>query len=639
VGPERANQIEGRGYVSFPRTLPARSTTVIPDPVRARLDALAVNAFRIVFGLMLLQHGAQKLFAVLGREEPVQLMSQMGLAGVLEFWGGLLVVVGLFARPVAFLLSGMMAWAYFQAHFRVEFPDGWIPILNRGEMAVLYCFAFFLIAFHGGGSFSLDGWLARRKMGVVAPALVAALALSLAVSACGGGAPPRYDLVVANGRVMDPESGLDAARNVGIRGGKIEAVSEEPLEGARVVDATGHVVAPGFIDLHEHGQEEESYAMMVRDGVTSAFELEVGTGDVPAWYAAREGGQLVNYGVAVGHIPARMRVLGDPSTGLLPAGVGGTGAATEEQIERMEEILREGLRQGAVAVGLGSAYTPGGDMAEIERMFRVAGEAGASSHIHIRGGVVGLDSTIAAARSAGGPLHVVHVNSVANDAIDTFFVRIQAARDAGQDVTTEAYPYGAGMTSIQSALFDDWESWPEERYGLHQLVSTGERLTRETFAKARAEGGMVIIHGRSEEQTRAAIVHPLSLIASDGVVENGRGHPRTSGTFAKVLGKYVRDEHVVELMAALRRMTVEPARRLEARVPGMALKGRLRVGADADLTIFDPATVADRATYEDATIPSAGIPYVIVGGQLVVDGGSLTPARPGRAIRAPVSGN
>ena len=145
----------------------------------------------------------------------------------------------------------------------------------------------------------------------------------------------------------------------------------------------------------------------------------------------------------------------------------------------------------------------------------------------------------------------------------------------------------------------------------------------------------MIIPGRSEEQTRAAIVSPLTMIASDGFIENGRGHPRTSGTYAKVLGRYVRDEKALSLMDALRKMTVEPARRLEARVPMMAAKGRIKVGADADLAIFDPATVIDKSTYEDATIPSAGIPYVIVGGQVVVDAGQVAAARPGRAIRAP----
>ena len=191
------------------------------------------------------------------------------------------------------------------------------------------------------------------------------------------------------------------------------------------------------------------------------------------------------------------------------------------------------------------------------------------------------------------------------------------------------------MTEIQSALFDDWATWSDERIAQHQLVATGERLTRKTFAEARKTGGTVIIHGRSEQQTRAAIVSPLAMIASDGFIENGRGHPRTSGTYAKVLGRYVRDERVVTLMNALGRMTLEPARRLERRTPAMAKKGRVSVGADADLTIFDPATVIDRATYEDASIPSAGIPYVVVGGQVVVDRGQLTKARPGRAVRAP----
>jgi N-acyl-D-aspartate/D-glutamate deacylase len=467
--------------------------------------------------------------------------------------------------------------------------------------------------------------------------LVGAAIVAIVVVAASAKQPaPGYDLVIANGRVMDPESGLDAVRHVGIRGGTVAAISATPLTGARIIDAARHVVAPGFVDLHEHGQADESYRMMVRDGVTSAFELEVGTANVAAWYAAREGGQIVNYGVSIGHIQARMKVLEDPSKGLLPAGIGGSGTATAAQLAAMELILREGLAQGAVAMGFGSAYTPGAPMSEIERMFRVAAEGGVTAHIHMRGGLAGLNETIKAAAAAGAPLHIVHVNSSAGNQIDGFLAAIQEARGRGQDVTTEAYPYGAGMTEIQSAPFDDWATWTDERIAQHQLVATGERLTRKTFAEARKKGGTVITHGRSEQQTRAAIVSPLAMIASDGFIENGRGHPRTSGTYAKVLGRYVRDERVVTLMDALRRMTLEPARRLERRTPAMAKKGRVSVGADADLTIFDPATVIDQATYEDASIPSAGIPYVVVGGQVVVDRGQLTKARPGRAIRAPI---
>jgi len=454
------------------------------------------------------------------------------------------------------------------------------------------------------------------------------------LTACASQPSPTYDLVIANGRVMDPESGLDGVRHVGIRGGTIESISESPLAGTRVIDAANLVVAPGFIDLHEHGQSDEAYRMMVRDGVTSAFELEVGTNDVAAWYAAREGGQIVNYGVSVGHIPVRMKVLGDPGKGLLPAGIGGSGTASEAQMAEMEAMLRKGLAEGAVAMGFGSAYTPGAPISEIERMFKVAGAGGVSAHIHMRGGVPGLQETIKAAAAAHVPLHVVHVNSSADKDIDAFLTAIQGARDAGQDVTTEAYPYGAGMTEIQSALFDDWKTWPDERFALHQLVATGERLTRSTFEQARKAGGTVIIHGRSEEQTRKAIVSPLSMIASDGFIENGRGHPRTSGTYAKVLGRYVRDEGAVPMMEALRRMSLEPARRLERHTPTLSKKGRVRVGADADLTIFSAATVIDRATYENATIPSDGIPFVVIGGQLVVERGELTAARPGRAIRA-----
>ena len=458
----------------------------------------------------------------------------------------------------------------------------------------------------------------------------------LIVVACGRQEPADtpYDLVIANGRVIDPESGLDAVRSVAIREGRIVLILDGDVQGDRTIDATDLVVVPGFIDLHEHGQDEESYALMVRDGVTSAFELEIGTADVDAWYAEREGGQIVNYGVSIGHVPTRMAVLGDPSTALLPAGIGGFGGASEQQIEDMERRVRAGLDQGAVAVGFGSAYTPGAEMSEIARLFGVAGEYGAVSHIHMRGGLVGLDSTITAAREARARLHIVHANSSAGQAIGPFLDMIQSAQDSGQDVTTEAYPYGAGMTEIQSSLFDDWESWPDERFATHQLVSTGERATRETFARARAEGGTVIIHSRSEQLTRAAIASPLPMIASDGFIDQGRGHPRTSGTYSKVLGRYVRAAGLLSLPDAIRRMTLEPALRLQTRVPAMARKGRIAMAADADITIFDPGTVIDRSTYEDATIPAEGIPYVIIAGAVVVDGGAVTEARPGQAIRA-----
>ncbi len=464
----------------------------------------------------------------------------------------------------------------------------------------------------------------NRSIGLV-------LVLAGLASAC---AERGYDLVIEGGRVMDPESGTDAVLHVGVRDGRIEAISEAPLGGARTIAATGLVVAPGFVDLHEHGQTEEAYALMVADGVTTAFELEVGTGDVAAWYEEREGGQIVNYGVSVGHIPVRMALMDDPGD-FLPSGPGGDGIASEADIAEMAARIEEGLAQGAAAVGFGTAYTPGATMAEVETMFRVAAEYGASAHIHVRGGLAGLVETIETAARANVPLHVVHVNSSGGAQTAEFLRVIEQARAEGQDVTTEAYPYGAGMTRIESALFDDWQTWTDERFSDFQWVATGERLTRETFGRYRETGGSVIIHDRTEEMTLAAIESPLTMIASDGFIENGRGHPRTSGSYAKVLGRYVRDMGAVDLMDALRRMSLEPARRLAARVPAMNNKGRLRVGADADITVFDPETVIDRSTYMDATLTSEGMEYVLVNGVPVVDGGErVLDVRPGRAVRA-----
>ena len=454
---------------------------------------------------------------------------------------------------------------------------------------------------------------------------LAALVLAAGASACG----PTYDVVIEGGRVMDPESGLDAVRNIGIVDGRVEVISSELLEGARHIQAAGLVVAPGFVDLHRHAHNEQAYRLQVLDGVTTGLELEIGTADVEAWYASREGGQLVNYGVSMGHIGARAVAMGDPVTGL--GGVTTREPATEQQVAETERLIRQGLAQGAIGVGLGSAYTPGAPMAEIERMFAVAADAGVTAFIHMRGGLQGLDSTLAAARNVGAPLHIVHANSSGGGNIVRFLAMIEAAQSAGQDVTTEAYPYGASSTGIQSALFDNWESWEDDRFNRYQWVRTGERLTRETFGRYRAEGGTVIIHGRTEEMTLAAVTSPITMIASDAMAA---GHPRGAGTFAKVLGRYVREQGALELMDALRKMTIEPARRLEAWVPALRNKGRIRVGSDADITVFDPETVIDRATYIDGSIPSDGIEYVLVNGVLVVDGGEVVEGfRPGRAVR------
>jgi N-acyl-D-aspartate/D-glutamate deacylase len=444
-----------------------------------------------------------------------------------------------------------------------------------------------------------------------------------------------FDRVIVHGRVVDPESGLDAVRSVGVRNGKIAAISDGTLSGRETIDAAGLVVAPGFIDLHSHQQTDETYRCQVLDGVTTAFELEVGTADIDAWYRDREPGRAINYGVSVGHIPVRIAVMHDPST-FLPSGDAAHKVASPAEIAEMARRIDDGLRKGAVSMGLGPSYTAAATQWEVLEMIRVAGRHHASVHVHIRGGMAGLEEVIAGAAVTGAPLHIVHINSSGLAQTREMLQVISEAQSRGLDVTTEAYPYSAGMTEITSANYDGWEQWPAERFATLEWPSTGERLTRETFIKYRKIGGPVIGHSNTDEMVAVAIDSPLTAIASDGYMLNGIGHPRTSGTYSKVLGRFVREAGSLTLMDALRKMTLMPARRLEARVPAMRNKGRIRVGADADLTIFDAAHVIDRATYREPSLPPEGISHVIVNGVSVVRMGKFVAGvAPGRAVRAP----
>ena len=215
---------------------------------------------------------------------------------------------------------------------------------------------------------------------------------------------------------------------------------------------------------------------------------------------------------------------------------------------------------------------------------------------------------------------------------------IEEARSRGVNVTTEVYPYGAGFTNLASVIFDDgWQQRMKIDHGDLQWLATGERLTAESFARYRRQGGGPVIHHSIPEATvDLAVAAPGVIIASDAgdYEEDGRGHPRSAGTFARVLGRHVREKQALTLMQALAKMTILPARRLEGASPAMKTKGRIAIGADADITVFDPARVIDRATYDHAALPSEGIPYVLVNGTLVVRGGTLVPAAfPGRGIR------
>ncbi len=481
------------------------------------------------------------------------------------------------------------------------------------------------------------------------------MALACLVAGCGQPAPSQYDIVLQGGRVMDPESGLDQVRNVGIIADRIAAVSEKPLQGKVVVDVAGKVVAPGFIDLHAHGQDLSDNRWQAQDGVTTALEMEGGSWPVGEWYQNRSKDGLLNYGITVGHIGARIAAVTGVKTGTdminawrnpEPNPAWSHRALTDAELASLIANIQQGLDQGALGIGMGINYTPAAPPQEIYRVFQIAAAAKVPIYVHVRGAgpkepngsFSSIQEMLADALTTGAPLHIVHLGSSGLGQGPQLAGMIDAARARGLDVTTEVYPYTAGSTFIQSAIFDP--GW-QERMGISypelQWPATNERLTEATFTKYRKEGGWVILHMIPESTVDALVAHPGVMIASDGVpIIDGRGHPRGVGTFARVLGRFVREKKALPLMEALRKMSYLPAERLRGAVPELARKGRIKVDADADLVVFDPNTVLDQATFENPAQASVGIPHVLVNGTFVVRDGKLVDGvLPGRPVRRP----
>jgi cytosine/adenosine deaminase-related metal-dependent hydrolase len=252
-----------------------------------------------------------------------------------------------------------------------------------------------------------------HRLAAAAGSVVALFALALL--ACGTAGAETYDTVISHGLVMDPESGLDAVRNLGISGGKIRAISTDSLTGSQNIEARGLVVAPGFIDLHEHGQEPRNYQFQAHDGVTTSLELELGTDDVATWYAAREQKSLINFGVSAGHIPMRIRVMTGQEVPSLSATHTPMAEAanhrelTAEELGNLRAAIERGLKQGALAEGMGINYTPGASHWEILEMFRMAANYHAPLQVHLRyssllepeSGMAALEEVIAAAAITG----------------------------------------------------------------------------------------------------------------------------------------------------------------------------------------------------------------------------------------------
>lgn len=462
-----------------------------------------------------------------------------------------------------------------------------------------------------------------------------------------------YDVVLKGGRVIDPETKLDAIKNVGILNNRIAQISSELLQGKEIINVSGLVVAPGFIDLHIHGRSNVEQEYQLHDGVTTALELEWGIEHLGKWYESRKGKALINYGASVSWPFERFKAIekykaavdsllqltlkdeatiGTMTNTILRAA---NEAISPIEMDKTLANIKASLADGGIGIGAPIGYLPKSNPDEMYQVYKLAGELNALVYSHVRNpDIISIQEAMAVAMLTGAPLHIVHINSMSLGNIALSLEMVTTATKNGFDISTELYPYTAGSTGLQSAMFDEgWQQRLGISYGDLQWVATGERLTKETFDAYRKTSGVVILHVMKPEWIKTGIAAPGVMIASDGMTYAKLAHPRTAGTFARVLGKYVREDKVIDLNTAIEKMTLLPSKRLENIAPMMRFKGRIQVGADADITIFNPNTIIDKATFEKGLEFSAGIEYVMVNGSFILKNGkTVSNVFPGQAV-------
>ncbi|MGD0922209.1 MAG: amidohydrolase family protein [Terriglobia bacterium] len=432
------------------------------------------------------------------------------------------------------------------------------------------------------------------------------------------------DVVIRNGRVMDPETHRDApGLNVGIRGKTIVAITPEPLEGQVEIDAAGRVVAPGFIDVLSYSPRPYGVWYKLADGVTTNLAMHgaPGTdGDMKAWYRIYERQRPpVHFGGALLYTAARAKLQ-----------VGTYRPASAAQLAILTARAEQALQDGALGISMSLEYEPGISSAEVEAMLRLAERYHVPVFFHVRYSTMeppgtnldALHEVLSLARQTGAAVHIEHITSTGGThSMRESLNLLEAAREGGVDVTADAYPYPFWGSRLDSARFaPGWQKRFQIGYGDLQLAGSAERLTPASFARYRRQGKLAVAYAIPEEDVVTALGSPFVMLGSDAILEPGNNnHPRAAGTFTRTLRVYVRERHVLTLMEALEKMTILPARRLETAAPALRRKGRLQVGADADLVVFDPEKVGDCATVEHPNCFAVGIDYVLVAGKVVKD--------------------
>lgn len=491
-------------------------------------------------------------------------------------------------------------------------------------------------------------------------------------------------MVIKGGRVIDPASGADAIADIALLDGRIEAIGANLGDAERVIDAAGLVVAPGFIDLHAHGQSIPADRMQAFDGVTTTLDLEAGVMPVAPWYKRQaEQGRILNYGASANWAFARIGAMTGSNEESSLEAFGRAmrdrrwveNVATDAELAGILDRIARGLGEGAIGIGILNAYAPGAGVQELTAVCQLAFRHAVPTFTHVaymsridpESAAEAYIRLIGYAGATGCHMHICHFNSSSKQDIARCAALVAKAQAQGLPITLESYPYGTGSTVIAAAFFNDphFEERGGTGYDAVQRVTDGHRFhDREELLAAQQSdpSTLVLWHVLDLERNQhhrdlldMAVLFPGSAIASDAMPwslpdgsaytgdawplpDDATAHPRSAGCFTRFLRHWVRERQAISLIDAIEKCTLIPANILSPSTPQMLNKGRLQPGADADIVVFDLETLTDRAEFSAMNRPAEGVRHLIISGRPVIaDGVMDVAARPGQPVRRPTA--